>query len=99
VNGGVGVNSDISGATVMYGSGGAGSNGGTGTASSGGGTNGNPPTVNRGGPQTVLVLRPQVPQELSSLDLLHHSLSHLMQMVGPELQVRQLLHKVQLAVQ
>jgi len=47
--GGVGVNSDISGATVMYGSGGAGSNGSTGSASSGGGTNGNPPTANRGG--------------------------------------------------
>jgi uncharacterized repeat protein (TIGR02543 family) len=49
MTGGVGVNSDISGATVMYGSGGAGANGTTGTASSGGGSNGNPPLANRGG--------------------------------------------------
>jgi uncharacterized repeat protein (TIGR02543 family) len=49
MTGGVGVNSDISGATVMYGSGGAGANGGSGTASSGGGSNDNPPTANRGG--------------------------------------------------
>lgn len=47
--GGVGVNSDISGTTFMYGSGGAGSNVNTGGASSGGGSNSNPPTANRGG--------------------------------------------------
>jgi uncharacterized repeat protein (TIGR02543 family) len=47
--GGPGVNSDITGATVMYGSGGAGSSGNTGSASSGGGSNGSPPIANRGG--------------------------------------------------
>ena len=47
--GGVGVNSDISGATLMYGSGGAGSSTNTGSVSSGGGSNDNPPSTNRGG--------------------------------------------------
>jgi uncharacterized repeat protein (TIGR02543 family) len=47
--GGVGVNSDITGTTLMYGSGGAGSNTTTGSASSGGGSNSNPPIANRGG--------------------------------------------------
>ncbi|MTA38688.1 MAG: hypothetical protein F2566_01350, partial [Actinobacteria bacterium] len=47
--GGVGVNSDITGTTLMYGAGGAGSNTTTGSASSGGGSNSNPPIANRGG--------------------------------------------------
>jgi uncharacterized repeat protein (TIGR02543 family) len=47
--GGVGVNSDITGTTLMYGSGGAGSNTTTGSASSGGGVNSLAPAANRGG--------------------------------------------------
>ena len=47
--GGVGVNSTISGSTVMYGSGGAGANSSSGTASSGGGSNASAPIANRGG--------------------------------------------------
>ncbi len=49
MTGGVGINSNISGSTFMYGSGGAGADGNTGGASSGGGSNGNPPIANRGG--------------------------------------------------
>jgi uncharacterized repeat protein (TIGR02543 family) len=47
--GGVGVNSNISGTTLMYGSGGSGSNGSTGSASPGGGSPGTAPLANRGG--------------------------------------------------
>ena len=49
MTGGVGVNSDITGTTSMYGSGGAGSNYTSGSASSGGGSNGTLPIANRGG--------------------------------------------------
>jgi uncharacterized repeat protein (TIGR02543 family) len=49
LNGGVGINSNISGSTVMYGSGGAGNNSSSGTASDGGGTAGNAPRANQGG--------------------------------------------------
>jgi hypothetical protein len=49
-NGGAGINSDITGSTIMYGSGGAGrDNNGTGTASSGGATGGGAAAENRGG--------------------------------------------------
>jgi len=49
-NGGAGVNSDITGSTIMYGSGGAGrDNNGAGTASSGGSTGSAEATANRGG--------------------------------------------------
>ena len=47
--GGVGVNSNISGTTLMYGSGGSGSNGSTGSASPGGGSPGTAALANRGG--------------------------------------------------
>jgi hypothetical protein len=47
--GGVGVNSNISGTTLMYGSGGSGSSTNTGSVFSGGGSNDNPPVANRGG--------------------------------------------------
>jgi hypothetical protein len=49
-NGGAGVNSDITGSTIMYGSGGAGrDNNGTGTAASGGATGDAAAAANRGG--------------------------------------------------
>jgi hypothetical protein len=50
INGGLGINSDITGSTIMYGSGGAGkNNSGFGTASSGGATGTDGPIANRGG--------------------------------------------------
>ena len=50
INGGVGINSDITGSTIMYGSGGAGRNsGGFGTVQSGGASGGTIAIANRGG--------------------------------------------------